>query len=127
MTNSEKITVLVVDDEAETVQMLITALGLLGFTVLPAYSGADAVAQFERHRPQAVVLDLMLPDFDGYEVARRLRAAAGEAPVPIMVLSATADVAAEDQSLKAGATHFFRKPVPIRSLGDAIRSAVEGR
>ncbi len=125
MTNSAPITVLVVDDEADTVQMLTTALALFGISIVPAYTGAEAVEQFERHRPQAVILDLMLPDIDGYEVARRLRASAGPAGVPILVLSATADVAAQERSLAAGATHFFRKPVPIRSLGEAIRSAVE--
>jgi CheY-like chemotaxis protein len=125
MTTSDPITVLVVDDEADTVQMLTTALALFNIQIVPAYTGLEAVEQFERHHPQAVILDLMLPDIDGYEVARRLRATPDRAGVPILVLSATADSTAQERSLAAGATHFFRKPVPIRDLGEAIRSAVE--
>ena len=119
--------ILIVDDEVDTIRMLTTALGLFGFTVLPAYSGAEAVTEFQKHQPAAVVLDLMLPDVDGYEVARRLRALPGTAGVPIMVLSATADIAAEQQSRAAGATHFFRKPMNIRTLAEALQAAIGKR
>jgi CheY-like chemotaxis protein len=117
--------ILVIDDEADTIRMLTTALGVFGFTVLPAYSGEEAVTGFQKHQPAAVVLDLMLPDVDGFEVARRLRALPGAARVPIVVLSATADIAAEEQSRAAGATHFFRKPMNIRTLAEALRAAIE--
>jgi DNA-binding response OmpR family regulator len=117
-------TILIVDDEADTVQMLTTALKLFGFALLPAYTGAEAVAVFDEAQPSAVLLDLMLPDIDGYEVARRIRAKSPA--VPILVLSATADVAAERLSREAGATHFIRKPVNIRTLAEIIKNAIGG-
>jgi len=116
--------ILIVDDETDTMRMLTTALGIFGFTVQPAYSGEEALTEFQKHQPAAVVLDLMLPDMDGYEVARRLRALPGAAQVPIMVLSATADIAAEELSRAAGATHFFRKPMNIRTLAETLQAAI---
>jgi DNA-binding response OmpR family regulator len=115
-------TILIVDDESDTVTMLTTALKLFGFVLVPAFTGAEAVTLFDQHQPSAVLLDLMLPDIEGYEVARRIRALSPD--VPILVLSATADVAAENLSRQAGASHFIRKPVNIRTLAETLKSAI---
>jgi DNA-binding response OmpR family regulator len=117
--------ILIVDDDADTVRMLSTGISIFGFTCVPAFSGLEAVKLFESRRFDAVVLDLMLPDIDGYEVARRLRAIPGANGVPIVVVSATADADAGDRSLQAGASHFFRKPVNLRSLAALLKELTE--
>lgn len=118
-------TVLIVDDEPDTVRMLSTGLGIFGLASLAAHSGQEAVRVFEENQPQAVVLDLMLPDMTGYDVARRLRALPGGATVPIVVVSATADTAAAQLCREAGANSFIRKPVNIRNLAEHIKELVE--
>lgn len=120
-------TVLIVDDEPDTVRMLSTALGLFGFETVTAGSGLEALKQIEHRLPDAIVLDLMLPDIDGFEVVRRIRAKPEAAEIPVVALSALPEVNAEDRSRVAGATHYFRKPVGIRNLAQALHSAINNR
>lgn len=117
-------TVLIVDDEPDTVRMLSTALELFGFETFSAGSGMEALNQIEHRLPDAIVLDLMLPDIDGFEAVRRIRAKSEAAEIPILVVSAMPEVTAEDRSRAAGATHYFRKPVGIRNLAQALHSAI---
>jgi CheY-like chemotaxis protein len=120
-------TILIVDDESDTVQMLMQGLAIFGFECTPAYGGLQAIREVEQHRPDAVLLDLMLPDIDGYEVARRLRALPGAQSLPIVMISATPDAAAEQLSQEAGASHFFRKPVPLRTVAALLKEVTASR
>ncbi|MDT7559987.1 MAG: two-component system, OmpR family, response regulator, partial [Pseudonocardiales bacterium] len=81
---------LVVDDEPGIVELLSTALRFVGFEVRTAGSGSEALAVALSWRPDLVVLDVMLPDLDGFEVTRRLRARDGA--VPVLFLTARDDV-----------------------------------
>ncbi|HEV8151468.1 MAG TPA: response regulator, partial [Solirubrobacteraceae bacterium] len=78
--------ILVVDDEPNIVDVVAMALRFLGFDVDTAGTGRDALAAVERFRPQVMVLDVMLPDMEGFEVAERLGAQRGH--VPIIFLTA---------------------------------------
>src|SRR4051812_35813983 len=78
--------ILVVDDEPNIADVVSMALRFQGYSVETAGTGADAVAAVSAFRPQLIVLDVMLPDFDGFEVARRL--GAQHARVPIIFLTA---------------------------------------
>lgn len=117
--------VLIIDDEVDTCRMFVMGLKIAGLQSEFALSGAEALDRFAAIQPDAVVLDLMLPDLDGYEVARRLRASPGAASVPIFIVSATADAAAESKCFAAGATAFMRKPVQFRDLAERIKKAIE--
>jgi CheY-like chemotaxis protein len=117
--------VLIVDDEMDTCRMLALGLKVAGMQTEFALSGTQALTTAQNFKPNAVVCDLMMPDLDGFEVTRRLRAEAGTSGVPIFILSATADPNAEKQCLAAGATGFIRKPVLLRELADKIRKALE--
>src|ERR671913_472086 len=77
---------LVVDDEPNIVELLSASLRFAGFEVVTAMTGTDAVRAVERHRPDLVVLDVMLPDIDGFVVLRRLRT--GSHPLPVVFLTA---------------------------------------
>ena len=103
--------VLVVDDEQNLTELLSMALRYEGWQVRSAGTGADAVRAAREFQPDAVVLDMMLPDFDGMEVLRRMRADDGNVPV----LFLTARDAVEDRvaGLTAGGDDYVTKPFSL--------------
>jgi CheY-like chemotaxis protein len=116
--------VLIVDDEMDTCRMLSLGLKVAGMTTEFSLTGTQAVNTAQTFLPDAVVCDLMMPDIDGFEVTRRLRAIPSAAKIPIFILSATADPNASQQAQAAGATDFIRKPVLLRELADKIKKAL---
>jgi two-component system OmpR family response regulator len=116
----EQVRVLVVDDEPNIVDVISMALRFEGFTVDAAGSGADAIAAVAANRPQVIVLDVMLPDVDGFEVARRL--ASARTGVPIIFL--TARDATEDivHGLTIGGDDYMTKPFSLEELVARIRT-----
>jgi two-component system OmpR family response regulator len=117
---AEQVSVLVVDDEPNIVDVISMALRFEGFAVESAGSGADAIAAVAASRPQVMVLDVMLPDIDGFEVARRL--ASARAGVPILFL--TARDATEDivRGLTLGGDDYMTKPFSLEELVARIRT-----
>jgi two-component system OmpR family response regulator len=118
--SAEQVSVLVVDDEPNIVDVISMALRFEGFAVDSAGSGADAIATVAASRPQVMVLDVMLPDIDGFEVARRL--ASAHAGVPILFL--TARDATEDivRGLTLGGDDYMTKPFSLEELVARIRT-----
>lgn len=116
--------ILIIDDEPDTCQMLSLGLQIFGYQADFALSGRDGLAKIRANAPDLVILDLMLPDTDGFEVIRRLRADPATAALPIIILSANAQTGAEDKCLKLGATAFMRKPIGIRELGEAVKQYI---
>jgi two-component system OmpR family response regulator len=107
--------ILVVDDEPNIVELLHTALRFVGFEVRAATTGAQALAAAERFRPDLVVLDVMLPDVDGFEVCRRLRALLPQ--VRVVFLTARNQAADAVTGLTvAGADEYVRKPFSLDEL-----------
>jgi two-component system OmpR family response regulator len=111
--------VLVVDDEPNIADVVSMALRFQSFEVETAATGAEALAAVERFRPQLIVLDVMLPDMDGFEVAERLGAQRGH--VPIIFL--TARDATEDKlrGLTSGGDDYVTKPFSLEELIARIR------
>ena len=118
--SAEQVSVLVVDDEPNIVDVISMALRFEGFAVESAGSGADAIASVAASRPQVMVLDVMLPDIDGFEVARRR--ASARAGVPILFL--TARDATEDivRGLTLGGGDYMTKPFSLEELVARIRT-----
>jgi two-component system, OmpR family, response regulator len=110
---------LVVDDEPTVRELLAATLRFAGFTVTSAATGSEAVAAAEREAPDLVLLDVMLPDLDGFEVVRRLRA---RAQVPVLFL--TARDAPEDKvnGLTLGGDDYVTKPFNLEELIARIRA-----
>jgi DNA-binding response OmpR family regulator len=100
-------TVLVVDDERRYRELLQMNLSRRGYRVLQAADGLSALNQVELEAPDLVMLDLMLPDMDGYEVCRRIREYSS---VPIIMLTAKAEPAQKVQGLAIGADDYVTKP-----------------
>jgi two-component system OmpR family response regulator len=106
--------VLVVDDEESITDLVGTALRYEGFQVEVAASGRDALTAATSFRPHLIVLDVMLPDLDGFEVQRRL--AADRLPVPILFLTARGDTEAKVHGLTMGADDYLTKPFSVEEL-----------
>jgi two-component system, OmpR family, response regulator len=111
---SNEATVLVVDDEPNILELLSAALRLSGFTVHAANCGAEALAAARRVRPDIVILDVMLPDIDGFSLARSLRTVHDRLPV----LFLTARGAVEDRiaGLTAGGDDYVTKPFSLEEV-----------
>jgi two-component system KDP operon response regulator KdpE len=110
--------ILVVDDEVEILRSLRTNLGHRGFEVVTAETGEEALELFGRRRPDLVILDLGLPDVDGLEVIRRVRAASA---TPIVVLSAWENERDKIEALDLGADDYVTKPFAMGELLARIR------
>ncbi|WMI55494.1 response regulator transcription factor [Streptomyces rochei] len=110
---------LLVEDEPTLRELLSASLRLAGFQVIPAETGAQALASVREEQPDLIVLDVMLPDFDGFEVARRLREQpAGHHGTHPPILFLTARDAAEDRisGLRAGGDDYVTKPFNLEEL-----------
>jgi DNA-binding response OmpR family regulator len=112
-------TILVVDDEPTLRETLAEALDADGFRVITAADGREALAQFREHRPELVVLDLMLPELSGVEVCRILRQESG---VPILMLTAKSSEIDKVLGLELGADDYVTKPFSLRELTARIRA-----
>jgi two-component system, OmpR family, response regulator len=112
--------VLVVDDEPNIVDVVTMALRFQGFAVEAAGTGADALSAVADFRPHLMVLDVMLPDMEGFDVAQRL--GAQRARVPIIFLTARDDTADKIRGLSIGGDDYVTKPFSLEELIARIRT-----
>ncbi len=109
--------ILVVDDDIETLRLVGLMLQRQGFQVVAANNGVQALAQSAREQPDLVVLDLMMPDLDGYQVARQLRKQSISSATLILMFSAKAGISDKVAGYDAGADDYMTKPVhPVELL-----------
>lgn len=116
--------VLIVDDEPAIRRLLRTSLQAQGYRTLEADTGARAVAQIAGEKPDLVLLDLGLPDMDGLEVIRLVRAATA---VPIVVVSSREDERGKVAALDLGADDYITKPFGMEELAARLRAALRHR
>ena len=117
--------VLAVDDEEHITELVAMALGYNGFEVERAASGRAALDAVERRRPDLIVLDVMLPDLDGFEVARRLRQSEGAGTrVPVIFLTARDTTADKVEGLRLGTDDYVTKPFRIAELVERVRAVL---
>ncbi|HET6875776.1 MAG TPA: response regulator transcription factor [Acidimicrobiales bacterium] len=117
--------VLVVDDEEHITELVAMALGYNGFETERVSSGRQALTALEERRPELIVLDVMLPDLDGFEVAKRIRAAEGAGKkVPIIFLTARDTTADKIEGLRLGSDDYVTKPFSIEELVERVRAVL---
>jgi two-component system, OmpR family, response regulator len=109
--------VLVVDDEAHIGELVGVALRFSGYEVTIAVNGRDALSEVRRNRPDLVVLDVMLPDLDGFDVARRIRETDGPADrMPVIFLTARDTTEDKIAGLRIGGDDYVTKPFSVEEL-----------
>ncbi|HHK66892.1 MAG TPA: response regulator transcription factor [Candidatus Acetothermia bacterium] len=113
--------ILVVDDDKWVVQAIRSYLEQAHFEVITAYNGKDAIAQFERNRPDLVILDWMLPEIDGLSVAERIRR---RSDVPIIMLTARTDEVDRLTGFQHGVDDYVVKPFSARELEARVRAVL---
>ena len=108
--------VLVVDDEALTRQMIVMFLKMAGYETVEAEDGVDALKQVDLHQPDALILDVMMPEMDGITMCKKLRANPVTAAIPVLMLSGRSQVGAEEEGLAAGANAYMKKPMDHKEM-----------
>lgn len=115
--------VLVVDDEEKNRELLRVLLEAEGFTVLEAEDGEQAIKVVEDTPPDVIILDIMMPKMDGFQVCRRLKDDPKTAPIPILLVTALRERADRIMGIKAGANDFLSKPIDKQDLTLRVRNA----
>jgi len=117
--------VLIVDDERGIAQALCVRLRAGGYDVRSAFDGATGLSLALEWRPDLIVLDIRMPEMDGFEVSRRLAACAELLATPVIFLSANVQESARQAAMAAGAHAFLTKPYESKDVLAAIASALD--
>ncbi len=115
-------TILLVDDDPEIIKTTLHYLEQEGYEVLVAYNGMDALTAVSNYAPDCVVLDVMMPDLDGWEILRRIREQAKTAVIPVIMLTARVEETDKIHGLNLGADDYMTKPYSMGELIARIRA-----
>jgi DNA-binding response OmpR family regulator len=116
--------ILVVDDEAKNVKLLEALLIPRGYQVVTAYNGEEALRQVQQEQPDLILLDVMMPILDGFEVCKRLKDNDETRLIPIVIMTALGQVEDRIKGIEAGADDFLTKPVHREELMARIRTSL---
>jgi DNA-binding response OmpR family regulator len=126
MTGDQTPLVLVADDDADILALVTFRLERIGYAVVAANDGEEALRLALEHRPDLAVLDVMMPKLDGYEVTSRLRQREETRDVPVILLTARVQEADVARGFEAGADDYVKKPFSPQELGARVQ-AILGR
>jgi pilus assembly protein CpaE len=116
--------ILIVDDDLESLKLIGLMLQRRGYQIIAAQGGAQALNKAEIEQPSLIILDVMMPDMDGYEVTRRLRANAKTAPIPIIMFTAKTLVGDKVAGFQAGADDYLTKPIHPAELASRVEAVL---
>jgi CheY-like chemotaxis protein len=116
--------ILIVDDDLDTLRLVGLMLQHQGYQIIAASSGIQAIALSQAERPDMVLLDIMMPDMDGYEVARKLRSDPLTSPIPIIMFTAKTQVDDKVEGFEAGADDYLTKPTQPRELFAHVKAVL---
>jgi DNA-binding response OmpR family regulator len=117
-------TILVVDDEVRNVRLMEAILAPRGYTVITAYNGAEALQQVQWQRPDLILLDVMMPGMNGFEVCKSLKDNADTCLIPVVIMTALGQTEDRIKGIEAGADDFLTKPVNRDELLARIRTSL---
>jgi len=119
--------ILVVDDDPNSLDIVRTYLEALGYEVSTALDGKEALARLEEVRPAVVLLDVMMPGMDGWEVARLIKNHPQFSTVRVVMLTARSDFSDKHEGLRAGADDYLVKPIRLEDLGQRVERNLRAR
>jgi two-component system, cell cycle response regulator DivK len=122
--NSKQVLILAVEDGADNLELVIQVLELIGFPFITANDGRTAIAMAQQHQPDLILLDMVLPDITGLEVAQCLKQDSRTANIPIVAVTAMVAEEEKGQYLSAGCIDFVAKPYDIEFLETVIKRYV---
>ncbi|HEX2122134.1 MAG TPA: response regulator, partial [Thermoanaerobaculia bacterium] len=125
--SGERDVVLAVDDNEQNLQLLEEYLWSWGYDVVLARDGREAVELYPRHNPSIIVLDVMMPNVDGYDACARIKSSPGGRTIPILMLTALTGTEDKIRALGCGADDFLNKPINREELRTRIRSLIKIR
>jgi two-component system, cell cycle response regulator DivK len=116
--------VLVIEDNRDNLGLIRFALERAGYTVTAAETGASGVSAALASSLDLIIVDINVPDFDGYEVTRRIRRSSPDHAVPIVAITSNAMAGDREKTLEAGCDGYFEKPIDPITIVDQIEKAV---
>ncbi|MBI3756184.1 MAG: response regulator [Deltaproteobacteria bacterium] len=122
-----KIRILIVDDDKANVKLLSAKLEADGYEMDSAYNGIEALQRVEGFNPDIILLDIMMPKMDGYEVCRRLKASEKTKYIPIVMLTARGEIEDKVLGFDIGAEEYLSKPCSLVELSARVRSLLHVR
>ena len=120
-------TILIVDDEPVALRAVVAELAALGFETLIACDGADGLRKAERGSPDLILLDILMPGWDGYETCRRLKTAPATRAIPVIFLSALCDTTQKLAGFAAGCVDYITKPFDHREVLARVSAHLQQR
>lgn len=122
----EKVKILVVDDYVENVELLQELLTINGYGVSTAYDGDEALKEVEKDKPALILLDIMMPKMNGYQVCRALRADKNTKDIPIIFVTAKTEVKDWTHAIfDVGVNSYITKPINPKKLVDKVKSVLK--
>lgn len=117
--------ILVVDDEEDVVRLLEFRLSKEGFDVICCGDGQTAITLTEQHKPDLVILDIMMPLMDGMEVLRQIRSRRATSKIPVIMLTAKTSSVAVDEARQLWVSDYIMKPFDPEKLVEKVRKALK--
>ncbi len=121
---SEKKTILAIDDESDLLLIIKTALFSEGYDVITASNGPDGLALASDRKPDLILLDMMMPEMNGFEVLENLRADPDNATVPVIMLTGVSERGKIREALDAGINYYIVKPFEFHDLVAKVKIAI---
>jgi DNA-binding response OmpR family regulator len=117
--------IMVVDDDPDTVTILTRYLQREGFATIEALSGRQCLKLVAEHHVDVILLDLMMPEMDGFEVVLALKSNPASAEIPIIMVTARDDIEARSEGMRVGVSDFLAKPVFRKQLANRIKAQLD--
>ncbi len=117
--------IMVVDDDPDTITVLARYLQREGFTPIEAMSGPQCLKLVLEYKVDVILLDLMMPEMDGFEVVRALKSNPDTAEIPIIMITARDDIEARSEGMRVGVSDFLAKPVFRKQLANRIKAQLD--
>ncbi|MCI0412628.1 response regulator [bacterium] len=122
---SQPKTILIVDDEEDTLNLLRERLTEEGFITIEAHNGKEAIEKAIQSNPDLILLDIMMPEITGWDVMEQLKQGEGTASIPVVVLSAVSTEADKQRGYRMGIKHYLTKPFEVKALISEIKRVIQ--